>query len=295
MTNKRPQHWANDLTTLLNAAYGQSRFPVKIIDLAKDYSHQVFPNDPITLVKGRALNGFEGALAPAKAPNSGWGIFYNSAIQSEGRINFTLAHEFGHYLIHRTKYPDGMNCSDRDVIISDLEYNTTENEANQFAAALLMPLDTFRINIPDKHRPSLNDIGDAATLFGVSLIAATLRWLEYTSRRACLVVSRDGYILWSRSSKSALKTGIFFKVSDRPPIPVPVSSLALNRQLFSQQSTEAHHARGVWFADECDETVLFSDSYDLTLSLLHFEEKVWSFDEEPEAGDCIDHMTQFGN
>lgn len=294
MTNKRPQHWANDLTTLLNAAYGVARFPVKIIDLAKGYSHQVFPNDPITLIKGRALDGFEGALAPAKEPNNGWGIFYNSAIQSEGRINFTLAHEFGHYLIHREKYPDGMNCSDRDVIISDAAYNQTESEANQFAATLLMPLDTFRNNIPENHCPTLNEIGGCANLFGVSLIAATLRWLEYTSRRACLVVSRDGFILWSRSSKPALKTGLFFRVSGRPPIPVPESSLASNRKFLSSQTNESHHGRDVWFPDECDETVLFSDSYDLTLSLLHFDDKVWNFEEEPDADDCVDRMTQFG-
>lgn len=293
MTSKRPQHWANDLTTLLNAAYGPSRFPVKIINLAKDYSHQVFPNDPITLVKGRALDGFEGALAPAKEPKNGWGIFYNSAIKSEGRINFTLAHEFGHYLIHREKFPEGMNCSDRDVVISDAEYNQTESEANQFAAFLLMPLDTFRINIPDTHRPTLDEISGCAELFGVSLIAATLRWLEYTMRRACLVVSRDGFVLWARSSKSALKTGLFFKISGRPPIPVPMSSLASNRQFMSSQTSEIHHGRDVWFPEECDEIALFSDNYDLTLSILHFEEKVWSLEEEADVDDCFDRMTQF--
>jgi hypothetical protein len=293
MTNKRPQHWANDLTTILNAAFGPSRFPVKVIDLAKDYSLQLYPDDPITLIVGKPLAGFEGAIAPAKSPKNGWGIFYNSAIQSEGRINFTLAHEFGHYLIHRTKYPNGLECSDRDVIISDAEYNQIESEANQFAAALLMPLDTFRTNISDTHRPTLDDIGDCANLFGVSLIAATLRWLEYTRRRACLVVSRDGFVLWARSSKSALKSGLFFKTSGRAPIPVPISSLASNRQFLSSQTNEIHHGRDVWFPEECDEIVLFSDSYDLTLSLLHFEERVWSFEEEPDADDCFDRMTQF--
>jgi hypothetical protein len=147
--------------------------------------------------------------------------------------------------------------------------------------------------LPDNHQPTLNQIGDCANLFGVSLIAATLRWLEYTSRRSCLVVSRDGFILWARSSKSALKTGIFYRVSGRPPIPVPATSLASNRQFLSLQSNETHHARDVWFREECDEIVLFSDSYDLTLSLLHFGEKEWSYDEDEHAEDCVDRITRF--
>src|SRR6266571_3775794 len=54
------------------------------------------------------------SIAPPRA--KGWGIFYNSAISSEGRINFTLGHEFGHYLIHRLAYPDGIRCGEQDVV-----------------------------------------------------------------------------------------------------------------------------------------------------------------------------------
>jgi hypothetical protein len=96
-----PQRWANNISRILNTVLGQERFPVNVGEIAREYSHQVFLDDPISLVKGDNLPGFDGALYPAPAGKSGWGIFYNTGISSPGRINFTLAHEFGHYLIHR--------------------------------------------------------------------------------------------------------------------------------------------------------------------------------------------------
>ncbi len=105
------KRWANDLTVILNARGGDDRFPVDVKQLAYDYTKQVFPGDPISLVQGASLPGFEGALFKAPEGELGWGIFYNSNITSPGRINFTLAHEFGHYLLHRQNHPDGKRRS----------------------------------------------------------------------------------------------------------------------------------------------------------------------------------------
>ena len=134
MDGKSPQRWAIDLTLLLNARDGGDRFPVDVKSLAKDYSHQVFPNDPVTLIKGASLDRFEGGLYKAPAGKKGWGIIYNSEIKSPGRINFTLAHEFGHYLVHRHQFPDGLQCSAEDMAKWDSTYGQIEHEANEFAA-----------------------------------------------------------------------------------------------------------------------------------------------------------------
>jgi hypothetical protein len=56
-----------------------------------------------------------------------------------------------------------------------------------------MPLDDFRRQIAEGDRVDLDMISHCADRYRVSLIAAVLRWLQYTSRRAVLVVSRDGY------------------------------------------------------------------------------------------------------
>ncbi|MER9305583.1 hypothetical protein [Mesorhizobium sp. M0496] len=44
---------------------GQPRFPIRIAEIALDYSRNVFPDDSITLVQGRDFHGkYEGALVP---------------------------------------------------------------------------------------------------------------------------------------------------------------------------------------------------------------------------------------
>ena len=102
-----PQRWANDITVVLKTVLGADRFPVDVKEVAREISKHKFPDDPITMICGDTLPGFEGALVPAPPGKTGWGILYNSAINSAGRINFTLGHEFGHYLLHRIAYPKG--------------------------------------------------------------------------------------------------------------------------------------------------------------------------------------------
>ena len=110
-----PVRWAIDLSVLLNTVLGTDRFPVDVPTVAKEYSAQRYPDDPISLVIGRDLPTFDGALYRAPAGKKGWGIFFNSNIASKGRINFTLAHEFGHYLMHRAAYPNGIRCGEQII------------------------------------------------------------------------------------------------------------------------------------------------------------------------------------
>ncbi len=221
------ERWAFEITHVLNAALGQEHFPISVPQVALEYSRQRFPDDPIVSVQGDNLPGFDGALFKARAGRKGWGIIYNDAITSRGRINFTLGHEVGHYLLHRLAFPNGFRCGQQDVVRWDSEYGQVEHQANVFAANLLMPLDDFRRQIPDRAKVDIEMLSACAERYNVSLIAAVLRWLSYTEKRAVLVVSRDGFILWARSSKPALQSGAYFKTS-AGPIEIPASSLPLN-------------------------------------------------------------------
>jgi hypothetical protein len=128
-----------------------------------------------------------------------------------------------------------------------------------------MPLDDFRRQINPRAKADLELLGVCAKRYNVSLIAATLKWLEYTERRAVIVVSRDGFILWARSSSPALKSGAFFRTS-RAPVAVPITSLAA-RGTVDESTIEL--LSGTWFKEEpCREVAIFSEQYEFTISLL---------------------------
>lgn len=260
-----PERWAFDITHVLNKAFGADRFPIDVAMVAQEFSKTKYPEDPILAVMGDDLPTFDGALYPKP---KGWAVIYNNAISSKGRINFTLAHEFGHYLLHRREYPEGFRCGSQQIVRWDSEIGQVEHQANVFAANLLMPLDDFRRQIPAKAKVDFDMFQACKERYKVSLIAAVLRWLSYTEKRAVLVVSRDGFILWARSSMPALRTGAFFKTVDCPPIEIPASSLPLNPTKLVDGKGWLEHAAGVWLAEPAKEMTILAEQYDFSLSLL---------------------------
>jgi hypothetical protein len=218
-----PERWAIDISLILNTVLGKDRFPVDVPLVAKEYSEHRYPDDPVSLVVGRSLRpGFDGALYRAPTGRKGWGIFYNNTIASKGRINF----------------------GEQDVVRWDSECRQIEQQANVFSAGLLMPLDDFRRQIPDGDKVDLDMISHCADRYRVSFIAAVLRWLQYTTRRAVLVISRDGYILWSRASTPAWKTGAFFRTSGAP-VEIPSRSLASRQDMIIDGRTGIELPAGV--------------------------------------------------
>lgn len=64
-------------------------------------------------------------------------IMINSEITNEGRKNFTIAHELGHFFLgHELK---NGQCFDTEILEDDSAVNEIEREANYFASCLLMP------------------------------------------------------------------------------------------------------------------------------------------------------------
>ncbi|NKD87726.1 ImmA/IrrE family metallo-endopeptidase [Haematospirillum sp. 15-248] len=260
--------WAIRLTQILNKVPGIERFPVDVRALAQDYSRQCFP-DPITMVKGEKLDGFEGALFRSKGAKPMWSIVYNDSLSVPGRINFVLAHEFGHYLRHRQEL-DEFFCSQRDVTQWDREDAARESDANQFASYLLMPIDDFRKQILGQ-TIDLDLLGHCADRYGVSLTAATLKWLEFTEQRALLVAAREGFILWAKPSDPALKSGAYIR-SKGLVVPVPSGSVAGGAFGDSELRAPVALPAGVWLPNEpVTEMTIVSDRFDMTLSLLLLE------------------------
>lgn len=287
-----PDRYAADITLLLNQVLpAERRFPVNVEQILLELSKTRYPDDPVLRVAGDDIPGFEGGLFPIGSPRKGWAVAYNTAIKSEGRKRFTLAHEAGHYFLHRPLLPpEGIRCGQAAVVRG--EGANIEKEADRFAACLLMPLDDFRKQLSPKDKPDLQRLGACAQRYGVSLIAVILRWLEYTERRAMIVVSRDGYARWARSSAAAYKSKRYIRASGEP-FEIPAGAVAASEPPFEMDGQPIEHPAGVWFDEPVEETSIFSEVYEeSTISLLHFGDRrpLWDHtaDEDELLTDVID-------
>ncbi len=276
-----PEAWAIRLTQLLNAvqdAHGQPRFPIDVAAIAMEFSRHYFPDAPITMVAGAAMSkGVEGMLVQKKDGSGEWGILYNNSIRSPGRQNFTLAHEFGHYLLHRAELAQGRECSGRDMgEWSNGRQRTrdeiVEAEANTFASFLLMPLDDFRDQI--RTRPiDIDNLTEMADRYAVSLTAAILKWLSITEKRAMIVVGKDGFMDWAWSSNALIRSGIYY-AAQQEVIELPPASLAAQGAHPETARNGVIHAPGVWRGTEAvHEMMVFSPSNEMTISLLLYPDR----------------------
>lgn len=239
------------------------------------------------------MDHFEGALAPL--PKSGkWAILYNPNIVSAGRINFTLAHELGHYFVHRQLSPAGFECGEKQVlgVDRDMERRRIEQEADAFASYLLMPMNDYRDQI-GRNDMTLELLRQCADRYGVSMTAAAIKWLDITPKCAALVVATNGFVLWCWRSTSAKKRRIYFPSG----MELPAASLAAQPGLALPNSHRGRVLdRSVWGSTtDVREMAIFADRYEMTISLLVFDEdeavSVPS-DGEIEEEDTFDKFTR---
>lgn len=135
--------------------------PVDVIKAAKLYGIEVFATEMEKMVHAEP----SGILVKT---NEQWAIMTNIN-DSITRQRFTIAHELGHFLIHKgqqfvDEFPAG------ETFYRSGEDTTEEREANYFAACLLMPAEKVEEIWPDCKDPK-----DAATRFNVSEVSMTYR------------------------------------------------------------------------------------------------------------------------
>lgn len=279
--SKRPKKAANDFSVLLRTVLGEDRFPFDVKALAMEVSKNF--EDPISRIEGIEIDGFEGMLrASRKKP--AWRILFNTTTRYPGRERFTLAHEFGHYVMHRrpltvADYANGASPTGFDFECSPLQSNKwkeadreREEEADTFASFLLMPIDDYRQQVSGGEitRSLLNHVTNR---YGVSLLAAVRKWIDFTEQRAAMVVARDGFALWGRASERALRSGIFIPSG----MEIPTLSIAARGPDAQKGNAETpiFLEANVWGFQRSNEPVreltIFSQRLGLSISLLLFD------------------------
>lgn len=297
---KKPMAEANRLSSMLNLVLGEERFPVKVDEVALEYSRQCCPDDPIDKVMGEPLEGFEGMLTANRA-RSKWLVLYNNAMPSMGRQRFTIAHELGHYLLHRDRQ-DQFECGSDDIETADgadeRRERQLETEADQFASALLMPLDDFRRQV-DGQPIGVDLLNHCAARYGASLTAAALKWIDVAPERAILVASGEDHLLWAKSNEAAYRSGAYF-ATRKQTIEVPAASLAHSSNGDSTNKVEAKRAQ-VWLPREpasmpLTEMTLIAapPDYTLTLLLMPHAERRTAWGDETAEEDTLDRFERNG-
>ncbi len=201
----------------------------------------------------------------------------SSSSISHHRRRFSIAHELGHLEMHRGT---GLliNCTKRDI--QDKADNTnidTEQEANQFASAFLLP-SRFVEQPFLENEPSFDIISEWATKLDTSLTATAFRFARFTPEPMAIVYSVRGIIQYFQPSAEFLELGVF------PDVKNSVGRNTEAGKLFQGVATNNHWHEvkaSVWFRENkaaFDRTDLIKEwsismpSYEAVLTLLWVSE-----------------------
>ena len=186
------------------------------------------------LVHEGPMKGAEGRLIR----KNGRGIIHvRNDIRYEGRRRFTIAHELGHWELH--KEVSQFLCEEEDM--RDYGRSPMEMEANCFAAELLMPTIHFR-DACGKALPSMQLCKNLAKEFETTLTATAIRYADMSRSRVVIVWVYEGVIRWCYSKP---EHHLPFVVAGREP---PAYSSATLGE--SEISSELNHYEGAnWFPE----------------------------------------------
>ncbi|MBP7712314.1 MAG: ImmA/IrrE family metallo-endopeptidase [Gammaproteobacteria bacterium] len=239
-------------------------------------------------------DAFEGMLARDPDDHAVWGIAYNGKARGE-RQRFTIAHELGHFILHRSQ-KQSFNCDSQSVHTGIDGLRQIEREADEFASNLLMPGDLLREWISNQ-RIDLHVLSAIAKRFQVSFEALCIRFIKFTKQRAILVYWDNGFVKYEWRSSSAVRTRARIRRNGDPQEPLP-GTLAADTSV-EQEWDGTEMSAAIWCPEEAAHMKLweFKHSYGardriLTLLLLESAEPR-SWDRSWQDGESFDSFDQF--
>lgn len=210
-------------------------------------------------------------------------ICVNSHVSEQGRKNFTIAHELGHWCMDSLD-KKAFYCS-RDLIESFKPTITPiELRANEFAAEFLMPQILYQ-PLVDARSPSWVEIKELAGLSQTTLTATAIRFIDLTAEACCLIVSLKDRIAWFRKSREFRP---YIQMDNRLLSAGTVAHSVFQGDMPCDyfEDVKADNwvsGRGVKPHTEILEWSLPLNSYGQVLTLLYDEEGIAGWDDDEEA------------
>ena len=128
--------------------------------------------------------------------NKGGLITIDKNIKEEGRKNFTIAHEVGHYYLQKARE---FICKKSDFYYF-LSTQDPEKEANIFASELLMPEEWIKEFVKWKNEAK-ETVERAAQMFKTSISSMAIRYAEDGRFPIAVIFNQDMRVKWSCINK----------------------------------------------------------------------------------------------
>lgn len=134
------------------------------------------------------------------------------------RGRFSFAHELAHFFIEEHRIPLMTGEVSPHGSLHDFKHNDKiENEADYFAACLLMPEKIFR-RAPRNKKFSIETIFKLAHIFQASFMATALRFVEIGTHPIFVIVSEKNVVRWWASSVDFPKWKHRFRIGQTLPV-----------------------------------------------------------------------------
>lgn len=202
-------------------------------------------------------------------------ITINSGIAYEGKKRYAIAHELGHFEMHKEEIP--ILSDNEESFVDWLKAGPHEREANEFAAEFLMPREVFAKECKGKKiSPEL--IRHLSSRFQTSMTSALMRYIDFGNHEACIVYCKDNKMKWRRWSKDFYHR-LNFQYDAQPPTGSVAYEMFTRKAFYTDSDLKQQVWKSDWFEmnDEDDkpffEFCLYVPSYKYSISLIWEENR----------------------
>lgn len=146
-------------------------------------------------------------------------IFISSRIANPHRRKFIIAHEIGHFLMHR----DGLFCCSNITDYGSAVVNSLaqENEANSFASEFLLPHEELKKMLPCEP-VNFSTITEIADRFDVSVTHAAMQAVRSSNAENEVLLCYDGQKLkWYATANTGIR---YSRIPKYCPVDIVTSS-----------------------------------------------------------------------
>lgn len=203
-----------------------------------------FPLDLIIYGRGativeKSLGNSEGRIVFGKTRAI---ITINSNISYESKKRFVLAHELGHFEMHRNLLPVH---HDNDATLEYFKNGHQETEANEFASELLMPELLFKKECKNKKfGPDL--IRSLAQRFQTSITSVAYRYFELGDHPICLFYSHNNKVkYWKRPDN--YPCFIIDRIKLSPPDDSVAAEFFSRSKIYNKEHSKQQIWKSTWF------------------------------------------------